>query len=70
MKIETKFDIGQQIFYISSAYKNIQLGFISKILVTQYNVWYGLSHSNYAYRETELFITKEEAEQKLKELKK
>lgn len=71
MKIETKFDMGERVFYINS-YNELQIGFINKILFIQYNMhyglYYGLSGNKYAYREQELFTIREEAEAKLKEI--
>ncbi len=67
MKIETKFDIGQMLFYINR-YNEVKKGVINKIIFTQDDVYYGFSWTDHAYREYRIFTTREEAEAKLKKM--
>ena len=69
MKIETKFDIGQKVWFV-----DLWLG-IEEVVISGVEIW---KDKTYTYiidayfgefaEEGELFATKEEAEQKLKEL--
>ncbi len=75
MKIETKFDIGQEVYTIRNHYiykTNIEYIEIFKVgneLIIGYKYYLPGSYETYLAEENELFITKEEAEQKLKENK-
>lgn len=75
MKIETKFDIGQEVYYIEEYYnesddyiKEIRIGIIDKISITEYRTLFWVDGDS--YYEFELFATREEAEARLEELNK
>jgi hypothetical protein len=65
MKIETKFDIGQKVYYID--FKNVVEMKISFLEVYKTDIFY-YDTIGCCYNEEDLFATKEEAEQKLKEI--
>lgn len=77
MKIETKFDIGQPVYYIFESIRekdniyyierDIHFGIIEDIDISPYTIWYKINGKEMFERH--VFATKEEAEQKLKELK-
>lgn len=74
MKIETKFDIGQEVYYIITYYndcddcfREIGIGEIENITLTEEKRKLYLIHGSLYYRE-ELFNTRKEAEAKLKEM--
>ena len=77
MIIETKFDIGQEVWFILRGEKNIQEGFIKAVFPSireteeDSSVRYAIiDASGYALRipEDQIFATLEEAEQALKRL--
>lgn len=75
MKIETKFDIGQEVWFI---FDRVLWG--ERLLSVEKSKIYGIDITNdikyyfetlpYDYKEEHIFLTKEEAEIKLQELKK
>ena len=77
MKIETKFDIGQEVYYLDDIYifnpsihkeKAIMKGRVFEILITDYDILYNFNLEKYEWiSEDCCFRTKEEAEAKLKE---
>lgn len=76
MKIETKFEIGQGVYYLCESIveknniyyieKEIHFGFIEDISISPYTVWYKINTKERP--EQHVFATKEEAEGKLKEM--
>ena len=77
MIIKTKFDIGQEVFYIHPIKKIVEQGFVSRIIAEYYDnqfvnfekdIGYQLGTMIPIFSEEQLFATKEEAEVKLKEL--
>lgn len=72
MEIKTKFDIGQEVYYIDE-FKNasgkviyeINTDIISEIIIRKNNVGYGTANQMYELNEVELFATYEEAEKEL-----
>ena len=82
MKIETKFDIGQKVYYIHSIKDKIEWGVISRITTECADslilkslsfgtyIGYQLGTSIPLFLEEQLFATREEAEKKLKEISK
>lgn len=76
MKIETKFDIGQEVYYIDDCdfeigdyecEKQVSQSYVYQILVWENKILYYVEDGKYC-DENELFTTKEEAEAKLKEM--
>ena len=71
MKIETKFDIGQEVYYIDSwleggeIFTEIRPMIVREIKIEKNKISY--NSDLYYYPEDKLFATREEAEQKLKE---
>lgn len=80
MKIETKFDIHQEVYYIAEyingngdSFKEVTMGDITSIRLSEdinkkATIYYWID--GYTYTENQLFATREEAEKKLKELDK
>ena len=72
MIIETKFDIGQEVYYIHPIKKIVEQGFVSRIIAEYYDnqkdIGYQLGTMIPIFSEEQLFATKEEVEVKLKEL--
>lgn len=76
MKIETKFDIGQGVYYLCESIvekknvyyieKEIRFGVIEDINISPYTVWYKINTKERP--EQQVFATKEEAEAELKEM--
>ena len=72
MKLETKFDIGQEVYRISDYLDDIISFEIKQIRISNIRIpeYYVNRDSKWGYYESELFATKEEAEAKLKEIMK
>ena len=75
MKIETKFEPKQDVFYIDKfvnkngkEYYDIVEDYIRRIIINSLKGVYYILSDEQAFTENELFVTREEAEQKLKEL--
>ena len=84
MKIETKFDIGQKVWFINRHYslngtiKQVESGTIENVrifgLKGKVQIHYRICDSNcswyekHSYRENQLFVTEAEAQAKLNEL--
>lgn len=74
MKIETKFDIGQIVYTIRNHYiyktrvEYIEIFKVANELIVGYKYYLPGSYETYLAEDNELFVTKEEAEQRLKEL--
>lgn len=72
MKIETKFDIGQEVYYIVNYFDlgnisgEVKIGFIDNIVYQGNKIFYQVK--NIYYAENYIFATREEAEKKLKEM--
>lgn len=73
MKIETKFDIGQEVYYIvkiinnkNKFMKKVVCNKIRMIVINQTEQVYWVD--GYPYKESELFATPKEAEARLKDL--
>ena len=66
MKIETKFDIGQDVFYIFGT--GLSVGCVNGFEYSRYGIFYFLNGNTKRFTENELFATRNEALQKLKEL--
>lgn len=76
MKIETKFDIGQEVYYIDDCdfelgdyecEKQVLQSYIYQLLVWKNKILYYVEDGKYC-DESELFTTREEAEAKLKDM--
>ncbi|MDY6382158.1 MAG: hypothetical protein SPK94_07900 [Bacteroidales bacterium] len=70
MKIETKFDIGQQVYYLIGLFdSDIRFGEILGIEYYGKAIIYEIEYNRNLHEEKFVFATKAEAEQKLKEMK-
>ena len=73
MKIETKFDIGQEVWIVfdrtlwGERLLSVEKVVISTIVITD-KIMYNFETIPYDHKEELLFATREEAEQKLKEM--
>lgn len=71
MKIKTKFDIGQEVYYIDKNSMEIYQCFIEGIQILRIGIMYYIYDDYYLAEkvyEENLFATRKEAEAKLKEL--
>ena len=76
MKIETKFEPEQYVFYIDKfvdetgkEYYSIIVDYIRRIFINSLKEVYYVLNDEQTFIESELFATREEAEQKLEEIK-
>ena len=76
MKIETKFEPEQYIFYIDKfvnrngkEYYSIVVDYIRRIFINSLKEFYYVLKDGQTFTESELFATREEAEKKIKEMK-
>lgn len=76
MKIETKFEPEQYVFYIDKfvdengkEYYSIVADYIRRIFINSLKEVYYVLNDEQTFIESELFATREEAEQKLEEMK-
>ena len=76
MKIETKFEPEQYVFYIDKfvnedgkEYYSIVVDYIRRIFINCLKEVYYVLNDEQTFIESELFATREEAEQKLEEIK-
>ena len=76
MKIETKFEPEQYVFYIDKfvdetgkEYYSIIVDYIRRIVINSLKEVYYVLNDEQTFIESELFATREEAEQKLEEIK-
>ena len=75
MKIETKFEPEQYVFYIDKfvnksgkEYYSIVVDYIRRIFINSLKEVYYVLNEGQTFTESELYATREEAEQKLKEI--
>ena len=70
MKIETKFDIGQIVYRIDECFEEVRECTIRQIRIEnpRYITYFSRTDARFGYCESELFATREEAEQKSKEI--
>lgn len=66
MKIETKFDIGQEVYVIEN--RHIFKDIVEEIEITEDGILFYFEEGIYGLEENEIYATRQEAEQKLKEM--